>query len=442
MSVALVILAAGKGTRMQSDLPKVLHPIAGAPLVVHALKAGATLAPDISVVVVGHGAEAVAKAVQTYDPALQTVLQKDQKGTGHAVAHAAPLLQDFTGDVIVLYGDTPFVSAHTLQTLQNARAQHDIVVLGFDAADPGRYGRLVMNGDDLHEIVEYKDATTAQRAITLCNSGVICAPAPTLFDLIDRLDDQNASGELYLTDIVGLAHTAGLTTGVVMCPQSETLGINTPQELATAEAQFQCQRRQQAMAQGVYLQAPDTVFFAHDTQLARGVKIDPYVVFGPGAVVDNGAHIHAFSHIEGAHVGPYARLRPGSNLAADTKVGNFVELKNARLAQGAKVNHLSYVGDADIGQNTNIGAGTITCNYDGVLKHQTQVGQDAFIGSNTMLVAPVTIGDGAMTGSGSVITDDVPADALALGRAKQVTKLSFVPRLRAMLLAQKQKRKG
>lgn len=448
MPVALVVLAAGKGTRMKSDLPKVLHPIAGAPLVVHALKAGQTLAPERSVVVVGHGADQVRDVVTAHDPSMTTALQAEQKGTGHAVAQAAPALEGFDGDVIVLYGDTPFISGDTLQAMTRARSRHDVVVLGFEAADPGRYGRLITQGDQLDRIVEFKDATADELDVRLCNSGVMCADAGLMFDLIGQLDDNNASGELYLTDIVEKARAAGKSAGVVVCDEAETLGINTPLELAAAEAQYQAQARVALQADGVYLQAADTVFVSHDTTIARGAQIDPYVVFGPGAVIDAGAHVRAFSHIEGAHVGPgaivgpYARLRPGTDLGTDTRIGNFVETKNATIADGAKVNHLSYIGDATVGPKTNIGAGTITCNYDGVLKHKTTIGADVFIGSNTMLVAPVTVGDQAMTGSGSVITEDVPAEALALGRAKQVSKPGFATRIRAMLLAKKNQQKG
>lgn len=448
MSVALVVLAAGKGTRMKSDLPKVLHPIAGAPLVIHALKAGEAVSPDRSVVVVGHGADRVTASVQSYDPSLVTVLQAEQKGTGHAVGIAAPALDGFDGDIIVLYGDTPFISGETLQAMQAARATHDVVVLGFEAADPGRYGRLIAQGDQLEKIVEYKDADEAERAVTLCNSGVMCAKASVMFDLISQIDDNNASGELYLTDIVELARSAGMSSGVVVCDEAETLGINNPVELSAAEALFQINARTAAQADGVYFQAIDTVYLSYDTVLHRGAKIDPYVVFGPGAVVEGGAEIKAFSHIEGAYVGagavvgPYARLRPGSQLGENTKVGNFVEMKKATLGAGSKINHLSYVGDATVGVGSNIGAGTITCNYDGVLKHQTTIGDDVFIGSNTMLVAPVTVGDKAMTGSGSVITNDVEPEALGLGRAKQISKPGFATRLRAVLLAKKEQKKG
>ena len=446
-SISLVILAAGQGSRMQSDLPKVLHPLASTPLVVHAMRAGATLDPARVVVVVGHGGDQVAAVVQSENPDALVVRQDEQLGTAHAVAQARAALDGVAGDVVVLYGDTPFITPETLEALQAARARADIVVLGFEAADPGRYGRLVMDGAHLAAIVEWKDASDAQRAIRLCNSGVICADRATLFDLIAQVGNTNAAGEYYLTDIVGLGRAQGLSATVVTCPEAETLGINTRTELARAESLFQTRARAAALDNGVTLTAPDTVIFAQDTLLGRDAIIEPYVVFGPGVTVESGATIRAFSHLEGCHVsagaivGPYARLRPGAELAEDVRVGNFVEIKNARLNEGAKVNHLTYVGDAEVGARANLGAGTVTCNYDGVFKHKTIIGPDAFIGSSTMLVAPVTVGARAMTGSGSVITSDVPDGALALGRAVQVTKPGLAARLMDKLRAQKAARK-
>ncbi|ETX29455.1 bifunctional UDP-N-acetylglucosamine diphosphorylase/glucosamine-1-phosphate N-acetyltransferase GlmU [Roseivivax isoporae] len=443
MSIALVVLAAGKGTRMESDLPKVLHRIGGAPMLLHALQAGSALGPERIVVVAGHGADAVTAAAQDYDPEIETVLQAEQKGTAHAVAQAAPVLGNFEGDVIVLYGDTPFVSHETLEAMAVARAQHDVVVLGFEADDPGRYGRLVMAGEDLARIVEWKDATDEERAITFCNSGVICADARTLFRLVAAVGNDNAAGEYYLTDVVALARAEGLTATAVACDEAETRGINSRAELAAAEAAFQAQARAALLEDGVSLQAPDTVFLSYDTAIGRDTEIEPNVVFGPGVTIESGARIRAFSHLEGCHVsrgsvvGPFARLRPGAELAEDVHVGNFVEVKNAQLAAGVKANHLTYIGDAEIGEGTNIGAGTITCNYDGVFKHRTEIGAGAFIGSNTMLVAPVKVGAGALTGSGSVITSDVPDGALALGRARQVTKDGHGRRLMDMLRARK-----
>ena len=441
MATALIILAAGRGTRMNSDLPKVLHPIGGAPLLHHAMHAGGAVAPDRTVVVAGHGAEAVTKAAFAFDPDATVVKQEEQLGTAHAVAQAKDALADFDGDVIVLYGDTPFISGDTLEAMQQARAEQDVVVLGFEAADPGRYGRLVTCGDDLERIVEFKDATKHEREITLCNSGVIAADASELFDLISAVGNNNAAEEYYLTDIIGIARSRGLSATVVRCDESETLGVNSRAELAEAEALFQARKRAEAMEDGVTLAAPQTVFFSFDTALGRDSLIEPNVVFGPGVTVESGATIRAFSHLEGCHVardsivGPYARLRPGTELAEGVKIGNFVEVKAAQLAEGAKVNHLSYIGDASIGPRSNIGAGTITCNYDGVFKHHTEIGADVFIGSNTMLVAPVKVGHEAMTASGSVITKDVPAGDLAIGRARQENKAGFADKLFDMLRA-------
>ncbi|WP_050528703.1 bifunctional UDP-N-acetylglucosamine diphosphorylase/glucosamine-1-phosphate N-acetyltransferase GlmU [Pseudorhodobacter aquimaris] len=435
MSVSLIVLAAGKGTRMNSDQPKVLHRIGAAPLLHHALQAGLALDPAQVVVVTGHGASQVEKSARAYDDGVKVVLQAEQLGTGHAVAQAAPLLADAAGDAIVLYGDTPFVRAETLQAMLDARARHAVVVLGFEADDPGRYGRLVTQGEDLERIVEYKDATDEERAITLCNSGVICAEASVLFDLVAQVGNENASGEYYLTDIVALARAKGLSAGVVQCDEAETLGINTRAELSQAEAAFQARMRDQAMENGVTLYDPATTYFALDTVIGRDTTIGPNVVFGPRVTVESGAEIAAFCHLEGCHisrgatVGPFARLRPGAELAEDVHVGNFVEIKNAVLDEGVKVGHLTYLGDAHIGERTNIGAGTITCNYDGANKHHTEIGPRSFIGSNTMLVAPVTVGRDAMTASGSVITSNVPAEALAVARARQENKPGLAARL-------------
>ncbi|MGO4915588.1 bifunctional UDP-N-acetylglucosamine diphosphorylase/glucosamine-1-phosphate N-acetyltransferase GlmU [Pseudogemmobacter sp. W21_MBD1_M6] len=447
MPIALIILAAGQGTRMNSDLPKVLHQIAGAPMLVHAMKSGAALMPERTVIVAGHGADQVKAAALAYDDSVSVVVQVEQLGTGHAVAQARDALDGFTGDAIILYGDTPFVQPETLDAMMSARAAgHAVVVLGFEAADPGRYGRLVMQGDSLTRIVEFKDATDQERAITLCNSGVIAADAQVMMDLVAAIGNENASGEYYLTDIVELARARGLSATSVTCPEAETMGVNTRAGLAVAEAAFQSRARAEALENGVTLTAPETVFFAHDTYLGRDSMIEPNVVFGPGVTVETGALIRAFSHLEGCHVGagavvgPYARLRPGTELANNVKIGNFVEVKNAVLEEGAKVNHLSYIGDAHIGEATNIGAGTITCNYDGVMKHRTTIGAGAFIGSNTMLVAPVTIGNRAMTASGSVITKDVPAEALAVARGVQENKPGLAVKLFDKLKATKARR--
>jgi len=443
MPTALVILAAGKGTRMRSDLPKVLHEIAGAPLLAHAMRAGAALEPERMVVVAGHGACQVEAAARDWDDRASIAIQAEQQGTAHAVAQARPALEGFSGDAIVLYGDTPFIRPETLERMAEARKSADIVVLGFRTADPGRYGRLVTEGDTLERIVEFKDATEAERAIDLCNSGVVAADAETLFSLIEAVGNDNASGEYYLTDIVGLARARGLSARHVECDESETMGINSRAELAVAEAAFQARARAELLELGVTMTAPETVYLSHDTVIGRDAMIEPHVVFGPGVTVETGATIRAFSHLEGCHVGrgsvvgPYARLRPGAELAEDVRIGNFVEVKNALIGEGAKANHLTYLGDADVGAGANIGAGTVTCNYDGVMKHRTVIGEGAFIGSDTMLVAPVTVGAGALTGSGSVITRDVPADALAIARPEQVNREGVVRKMMDMLQARK-----
>ncbi len=420
---------------MNSDLPKVLHQVGAAPMLHHAMRAGQGLGPERVVVVTGHGADAVAKAARAFDEGCAVALQEPQLGTGHAVAQALPALDGFSGDVVVLYGDTPFVRTETLEAMLEARSRHAVVILGFTPEDPARYGRLVTEGDALLRIVEFNDATDEERDIKLCNSGVICADSALLTDLVQGLGNDNTAGEYYLTDVVAAAQAKGLSAGFVTCPEAETMGINTRAELARAEAAFQAGARAEAMENGVTLTAPETVFFALDTFIGRDALIAPNVVFGPGVTIESGAEIRAFCHLEGCHisrgatVGPFARLRPGAELAEDVHVGNFVEIKNAILDEGVKVGHLTYLGDADVGEHTNIGAGTITCNYDGVNKHRTRIGARAFIGSDTMLVAPVTVGAGAMTGSGSVITMDVPADAVALGRAAQVNKLGLAEKL-------------
>ena len=442
-AVALVVLAAGQGSRMLSDLPKVLHRLGGVPLVGHALAAGRSLDPERVIVVAGHGADAVGKAVAKLEPEAQIALQEQQLGTGHAVAQALPLLDGFEGKVVVLYGDTPFIGADTLAALVSHPA--DVVVLGFEAADPGRYGRLVVRGDKLDRIVEYKDADEATRAIALCNSGVMAADAGLLRDLVGRLGNENAAGEYYLTDVVGLARQEGRSAAVVTCDEAETLGINTRAELAAAEAAFQARRRDEMLENGVTMADPATVWFSLDTFIGRDAILGQNVVFGPGVTVESGAEIRPFCHLEGCHVsagatvGPFTRLRPGAELGGDVHVGNFVEIKNSVLAEGVKVGHLTYLGDAEVGERTNIGAGTVTCNYDGVGKHRTVIGAEAFIGSDTMLVAPVKVGNRAMTGSGSVITQDVPDEALGLGRARQVTKAGLAKRIMQALRAAKGK---
>jgi bifunctional UDP-N-acetylglucosamine pyrophosphorylase/glucosamine-1-phosphate N-acetyltransferase len=407
----------------------------------HALAAARDLDPARIVVVTGHGSPQVSKAALAFDDACDCVLQEPQLGTGHAVRQAAPLLADATGEAIVLYGDTPFVRPETLHSMLAARARHAVIFLGFEPKDPARYGRLITDGDQLLRIVEYKDATEAERGVRLCNSGVVCADTQTLLRLVAQVGTQNAAGEYYLTDIVELARAEGMSVGFVTCPEAETLGINTRAQLAEAEAAFQSSARAEALENGVTLTAPETVFFALDTHIGRDATIGPNVIFGPGVTVESGAEIKGFCHLEGCHisrgaqVGPFARLRPGAELAEDVHVGNFVEIKNSILDEGVKVGHLTYIGDADIGEFSNIGAGTVTCNYDGVMKHRTTIGKRAFIGSSTMLIAPVTVGDDALTASGSVITEDVPPEALAVARARQVNKPGLAMRLMTKLKA-------
>ena len=451
MNIALIILAAGKGTRMQSELPKVLHEVAGAPMLVHAMRAGRTLNPKRTIIIAGHGFEAVSAAARTEDPEVEVVLQEEQLGTGHAVDQARTALGDFDGTIIVLYGDCPLIQSRTLEDLSTTLSDSAVSVLGFEAKDPAQYGRLITDGDKLKRIVEFKDASTAERAVTLCNSGVMAASAELLFELLSEIDTDNASGELYLTDIISKAVARGLPCAAVRCAECETLGVNSRVELMRAEKEFQNLSRAKALEDGITMLAPETVHFSYDTVIGRDTIIEQNVVFGPGVTVESGAQIRAFSHLEGAHVsrgciiGPYARLRPGAELAEDVRIGNFVEIKASALEEGAKVNHLSYIGDSRIGARANIGAGTITCNYDGVMKHHTSIGEEAFIGSNTMLVAPVTVGQEAMTASGSVITQDVPAGSLAIARTKQDNKpglaVKLMKKFRALKAAKRNKTK-
>ncbi|MCR8725484.1 bifunctional UDP-N-acetylglucosamine diphosphorylase/glucosamine-1-phosphate N-acetyltransferase GlmU [Frigidibacter sp. ROC022] len=446
MSLALIVLAAGQGSRMNSDLPKVLHPLGGVPLFVHALAAGQALQPEHTVLVTGHGAEAVEDAALRIDPDIVLVRQDEQLGTGHAVLQARAALAGFEGDVVVLYADTPFVTPETLDRMVAARTQSDVVVLGFEAPDSARYGRLMMDGERLERIVEWKDATDEERLVTFCNSGMKMAKASVMFDLLSEVGNQNAAGEYYLTDIVGIANARGLACTAVACDEAEVLGINTRAELARAEGLFQARARAAAIENGVTLISPETVHFARDTVIGRDAVIDPFVVFGPAVTVESGAHIRSFSHLENAHVGagavigPYARLRPGAEVGDKAHVGNFVEIKNATLGTGAKVNHLSYIGDAAVGEATNIGAGTITCNYDGVFKHRTTIGARAFVGSNTMFVAPVTMGDEAMTATGTVVTQDIAPGDMAIGRARQEAKPGLARRLMDRLKAARKAR--
>lgn len=447
MSTALIILAAGNGTRMNSDLPKVLHTLAGAPMFAHAIASGKSLEPDRTIVIVAQGSEEVAKAAHDIDPGIEIIVQSEQLGTGHAVLQARDALAGFEGDVVVLFGDTPFVRPDTLLLMAEARKTNDVIVLGFEAADPGRYGRLVMSGERLEKIVEYKDASPVEKRITFCNAGIKMASSKDMFSLLEDVGNDNASGEFYLTSIVDIACERGLTATTIACQETETLGINSRAELAGAEAAFQARARATALENGSTLVAPDTVHFSLDTLIGRDVTIEPNVVFGPGVTVETGARIRSFSHLEGCHVGsgaivgPFARLRPGAELANDAHIGNFVEIKNSEIGEGAKVNHLSYIGDTSVGNATNIGAGTITCNYDGYMKHRTEIGARSFIGSATMMIAPVKIGDDAMTATGTVVTSDIPDGTLAISRTKQQNKPGLARKLFEKLKATKAARR-
>ena len=422
---AAIILAAGQGTRMKSPLPKVLHPVGQRAMLDHAIDAAEGLGCERIVVVVGDHSPQVRAHVEKRLGAQAVAVQDPPLGTGHAVRAAEQALAGFDGDVVVTYGDVPLLKAADIAPVFGGEG---VTVIGFEARDPGAYGRLVIEGDTLVAITEAKEASPEVLALTACNSGVMAAPAAVLFQLLAQVTNDNAKGEYYLTDVVELARKAGHPTRAVFAEEDAVMGVNAQAELAQAEALFQKVQRETFLAAGVTMSAPDTVHFAWDTQVGGGTVIEPFVVFGPGAVIEGGARIRSFSHIEGARVasgaevGPYARLRPGADLAEGVKVGNFVEVKNVTMEKGAKANHLAYLGDGAVGAGANIGAGTIFCNYDGFNKARTQVGAGAFVGSNSSLVAPVTLGAGALIASGSVITEDVPADALAFGRARQTLK--------------------
>ncbi|GHH09060.1 bifunctional protein GlmU [Sphingomonas glacialis] len=429
---------------MKSDLHKVLHPIAGRPMLLHLAASVAALDPARTVVVTGAGRDQVEAAVSPLG--IATALQAEQLGTGHAVAQAEAALAGFDGDVLILYGDVPLVSSQTMRAMLdrlNAEDAPVAVVLGFRPTDAGAYGRIIAEDGVIAKMVEFKDATPAERAVDLCNSGLMAVRSADLFALLARVGNDNAAGEYYLPDIVMLAAADGRRSAVIETGATEVAGVNSRGELAGVEAAWQQQRRAQAMADGATLIAPETVWFAHDTVIGRDVVIEPNVVFGPGVTVGDGALLHAFSHIEGAligakaEVGPFARLRPGAVMGEKSKIGNFVEIKKAVLGAGAKASHLTYLGDAEVGAGANIGAGTITCNYDGFFKYKTIIGEGAFIGSNSALVAPVTIGAGAIVGAGSVITADVEADALALVRPQQVSKPGWAKRFRDAMTAKK-----
>ncbi|KWV94538.1 bifunctional UDP-N-acetylglucosamine diphosphorylase/glucosamine-1-phosphate N-acetyltransferase GlmU [Erythrobacter sp. AP23] len=433
---AAVILAAGKGTRMKSDLHKVLHPIAGRPMLDHLLATVDSLKPAKKVVVVGAGRSQLEEAL---GERAETCLQEPQLGTGHAVQMAEEGLAGHGGDVLVLYGDVPFVKGETMQAMLDRLHADDkpkVVVLGFEPEDPGHYGRVIADADGrIAKMVEYKDASEEERACRLCNSGVMAARGADMFDLLRRVGNDNAQGEYYLVDIVNIANADGDTCAVIATDTPEEVtGINSRAELAAAEAQWQELKRVEAMAGGVTLKAPETVFFSWDTEVANDVTVEPHVVFGPGVTIARGAVIRAFSHLEGAtvgedcSVGPYARLRPGAVMEKDAKVGNFVEMKKATLGEGAKASHLTYLGDAEVGAGANIGAGTITCNYDGYFKYKTVIGERAFIGSNSALIAPVRIGADAIVAAGSAVSRDVGDGDLRMVRGDQVVKPGWADR--------------
>lgn len=434
--VATIILAAGKGTRMKSDLHKVLHPIAGRPMLMHLMASAAQLSPARQVVVAGHGRDQLEKAL---GDAATIAVQDPQLGTAHAVQQAEGALAGFDGDVLILYGDVPFVSVATMRAMLERLHAGDnpaAVVLGFAPADPLQYGRIIADADGrIVKMVEHKDATEAERACRTCNSGLMALRSADLFGLLARVGNDNAAGEYYLPDVVNIAIADGRTCAVVVThDEDEVAGINSRAELAKAEGRWQQRRRAQAMADGATLIAPKTVWFAWDTQIGRDVLIEPNVFFGPGVTVADHVTIHAFSHLEGAtlaqgvQIGPYARLRPGAVLGEKVKIGNFVEVKNTTMHKGAKANHLTYLGDATVGAGANIGAGTITCNYDGYFKHKTVIGERAFIGSNSALIAPVKIGADAIVAAGSAVSRDVADGELRMVRAEQLIKPGWADR--------------
>ena len=443
-----IVLAAGEGTRMKSDTPKVLHRVAGRSMLAHVLASVAAAGVDQVAVVVGPGRDDVRAEAQRVTPHAQIFEQTERLGTAHAVLAARAAIAAGCDDLLVLFADTPLVTGETVLALRAALADGAAVAaLGFHAADPYGYGRLLQDpAGRLVAIREEKDATAEERAVRLCNAGLMAIDGADALALLQSIGNQNAKGEYYLTDIVELVEAQGRDARVVVADETEVLGVNDRVQLSQAEAVAQTRLRRAAMTAGVTMIAPDTVFLCADTSFGRDVMIEPHVVIGPGVAIGDGAVIHAFSHLEGATVGmgatigPFARLRPGTTLAENAKVGNFVEIKNASVAAGAKVNHLTYIGDADIGAKANIGAGVITCNYDGFFKYRTVIGENAFVGSNSALVAPVTIGAGAYVGSGSVVTKDVTGDALAVARGRQMEKTGWATQFRAAQTAKKQKK--
>ncbi|MGE3527849.1 MAG: bifunctional UDP-N-acetylglucosamine diphosphorylase/glucosamine-1-phosphate N-acetyltransferase GlmU [Methyloceanibacter sp.] len=438
-SALAIVLAAGKGTRMKSERPKVLHALAGAPLLCHALLAAKDAGLDRLAVVVGPGMDDVAAVAVNFAPKLEVFVQAEQRGTADAVNAAREAIAASSGQVLILYGDTPLLRAETIGRVRAALdAGADLAVIGFETENPVGYGRLLLDErGKLVAIREEKDASEAERALKLCNSGIMgFRSSRTLLDLLGRIGNDNAKKEFYLTDAVALAHAAGLEARMVGADEGEVLGVNSRVELAAAEAVMQTRLRAAAMANGATLVAPETVFLSWDTKIGRDVVIEPHVVIGEGVHIEDGAVIKSFcymqlSHIgKGATVGPFARLRPGADLATDAHVGNFVEIKQSEIGEGAKVNHLTYIGDTTVGPRANVGAGTITCNYDGFAKHRTEIGAGAFIGSNSSLVAPVKVGEGAYIGSGSVIAKDVAKDALALSRSPQEERPGWAAKMR------------
>ncbi len=442
--LAVIVLAAGMGTRMKSAIPKVLHKAAGCSLLSHVLQAAKAVDAARVVVVHGPGQGDVKTECRKIIPDCLFAEQIERKGTGHAVMMAETALDRFNGKILILYGDVPLIQAETLTALlAKLDAQHSMAVLGFIAANPFGYGRLLGQGGTITAIREQKDATEAERAVTLCNSGIIAIAAQHLWPTLKKISPANAQGEIYLTDVVELMATTGHACALAVCDEAEVAGVNDRLQLSSVEAEFQRRLRRKAMVNGATLLAPDTVYFSSDTKIGMDVVIEPNVFFGPGVTVGDNVEILASSHIEGAtiangaRIGPFARLRPGADIGENAHVGNYVEIKKATLGKGAKANHLTYIGDATIGAGSNIGAGTITCNYDGYEKHLTDIGENVFVGSNTALVAPVKVGAGANIAAGSVITHDVPADALAMTRSPSTVKEGWAKKYRAIKAAQK-----
>jgi len=446
MSKAAIILAAGQGTRMKSALPKVLHKVAGLPLLGHVAKALKAAGVDRIVVVTSAAGEDVRGFAKTLGA--ESAIQQQQLGTGHAAASAREALKDFSGTLLILNGDMPLVTPETIAECLKAQARTGLALLAFEAADPASYGRVLLKPDGfLNKIVEFKDASPSERAVTLCNAGCYAADAQNFFRWAGALKNDNAQKEYYLTDVPVLARAEGVECAIAVTDEVSVTGVNSRAELAEAESKFQARLRAQLLKDGVTMIAPETVFFAHDTAVENDVEIEPFVVFGPGVTVKSGARLRSHSHLEGASVargaivGPFARLRPGAQIGEDAHIGNFVEVKNTKIGKGAKANHLTYLGDAKVGAGANIGAGTITCNYDGFTKSVTEIGAGAFIGSDTALVAPVKVGDGAITGAGSVITKDVAADALAVARGKQIEIAGWAKAFRERQKAKKAEKK-